>query len=100
MTFVLDTDGGAQVLKEEFAEHIKELALQVGAAADEGAKVADYSQIDDYVSDRFVATVSVPAERQASLGVLTRAASAAGLEVNIRQTANRARPAKIAEAAE
>lgn len=81
MTFELDRDGGAEVLKELVAETIREIALRVGAAADEGAKVAEYSQIADYVTDRFVASVTVPAERQAREGVLTRAAAAAGLEV-------------------
>jgi hypothetical protein len=81
VTFELDRDGGAEVLKELVAETIREIALRVGAAADEGAKVAEYSQIADYVTDRFVASVTVPAERQAREGVLTRAAAAAGLEV-------------------
>lgn len=81
MTFELDRDGGAEVLKELVAGHIREIALQVGAAADEGAKAAEYSQINEYVTDRFVASVSVPADRQARDGVLTRAAAAAGLEV-------------------
>lgn len=86
MTFELDRDGGAQVLKEEFAEAISELALQIGAAADEGAKVADYSQIREYVTDRFVAAVTVPAARQAKDGALTKAAAALGLEVRLRST--------------
>lgn len=81
MTFQLDRDGGAEVLKEMAAATISEIALQVGAAADEGATVAEYSQITERVTDRFVASVKVPAERQAKLGVLTRAAAAAGLEV-------------------
>lgn len=83
MTFTLDRDGGAQVLKEEFADAIRQLALDVGAAADEGAKVAEYSQIDEKVTDRFKATVTVPAERQARLGVLTKAAAQFGLEVTL-----------------
>lgn len=84
MTFQLDREGGAEVLKELVADHIKEIALQVGSAADEGAKVAEYSQVDDYITDRFVASVTVPAERQAKNGALTRAAAAAGLEVRLK----------------
>lgn len=100
MTFELDRDGGAQVLKEEFADAIKELALQIGAAADEGAKASEYSQIDDKITDRIRATVSVPAERQARLGVLTKAAAAAGLEVVLYSTTSkRGRPPKATKAA-
>lgn len=84
MAFILDRDGGAEVLKELVAERISELALQVGEAADEGAKVAEFSTIDERVTDRFVATVTVPADRQARDGVLTRAAAAAGLEVRLK----------------
>jgi hypothetical protein len=91
MNFVLDREGGAEVLKDLVKDAISELALQVGAGADEGAKVAEFSQIGEYVSDRFVATVTVPAERQAKFGVLTRAALAAGLEVRIKTTAKRPR---------
>ncbi|WP_139360735.1 hypothetical protein [Mycobacterium sp. D16R24] len=82
MTFELDREGGAEVLKEMTKAHILELALQVGELADEGATVAEFSTIDEYTTDRAVATVTVPAERQAKDGVLTRAAAAAGLEVN------------------
>jgi len=84
VAFILDRDGGAEVLKELVAERISELALQIGEAADEGAKVAEFSTIDERVTDRFVATVTVPAERQARDGVLTRAAAAAGLEVRLK----------------
>lgn len=84
MAFILDRDGGAEVLKELVAERISELALQIGEAADEGAKVAEFSTIDERVTDRFVATVTVPADRQARDGVLTRAAAAAGLEVRLK----------------
>ncbi|MGH3725658.1 MAG: hypothetical protein ACRDUS_16235 [Mycobacterium sp.] len=82
MTFELDREGGAEVLKEMAKAHILELALQVGEHADEGATVAEFSTIDEYTTDRAVATVTVPAERQAKDGVLTRGAAAAGLEVN------------------
>lgn len=92
MTFVLNRDGGAEVLKELAADTIRELALQIGEAADDGAKVAEFSQINDYVTDRFVATVTVPAARQAKDGALTRAAAASGLEVRLRPAT--AKPAK------
>lgn len=91
MTFELDRAGGAEVLKELAKEAISELALQIGAAADDGAKAADFSQIGDYVTDRFVATVTVPAERQAKDGALTRAATSAGLEIRLRPAATRER---------
>lgn len=81
--FQIDREGGSEVLKVMAREAISELALQIGAAADEGAKVADYSQIEEYVTDRFAASVTVPAERQAKQGVLTKAAAAAGLEVKL-----------------
>ena len=84
MTFVLNIEGGAEVLKELAAAHISEIALQVGATADEGATVAEYSQITEYTTDRFVASVSVPAARQAKSGALTRAAIAAGLEIRLK----------------
>lgn len=80
-SFELDLEGGAEVLTEMAAAAISEIALQVAGAADEGATVAEYAQVSERVTDRFVASVSVPAERQAKDGVLTRAAAAAGLEV-------------------
>lgn len=88
MTFALNREGGAEVLQEIVADHIRELALQIGAAADDGAKASEYSQIDERVGTffngkRFIATVSVPDYRQAKDGVLTRAATAAGLEVRL-----------------
>ncbi len=94
MTFELNREGGAEVLKELVADRIREIALQVGAAADDGAKVAEYSQIAEYVTDRFAASVTVPAERQAKDGVLTKAAAAAGLEVRMKEVAKREFPAR------
>lgn len=99
MTFKLDREGGAEVLKELVAAHISELALQVAAGADEGATVEEYAQVSDRVTDRFVASVSVPADRQARDGVLTRAAAAAGLEVTLRQRKSRPRKSKSRKAA-
>lgn len=94
MAFELDVAGGAEVLTQMVADHISELALQIAASTDEGATVDEYAQVADHVTDRFVATVSVPAERQAKDGVLTKAAAAAGLEVHMwpeRQRKPRAR---------
>lgn len=83
-SFELDLAGGAEVLKEMAAATISEIALQVAATADEGATVDEYAQIEEKVTDRFVAYVTVPAERQAKDGALTKAAAAAGLEVRLR----------------
>lgn len=79
MTFRLDRDGGAEVLKELAATAISDLANQIASSAGPDAQVAMH------VTDRAKATVSVPAELQARDGVLTRAASAAGLEVKARK---------------
>jgi hypothetical protein len=83
MAFELDIDGGAEVLTEMAQPLILEIALQVAEAADEGATVDEYAQVEEKVTDRAKALVSVPAERQAKDGVLTRAAAAAGLEVRL-----------------
>jgi hypothetical protein len=85
-SFELDLAGGAEVLKEIVAERISLLAQQIAADAGEGAEVKTYT------TDRAAAKVTVPAERQAKDGVLTRAASAAGLEV--KPPSKRERPAK------
>lgn len=91
MAFVLDQEGGAEVLKELAASAINDLAQQVADDIGEGAKVTIYT------TDRAAATVSVPAEMQAKDGVLTRAAAAAGLEVRPKpatETRNRGRGRK------
>lgn len=91
MAFVLDQEGGAEVLKELAASAINDLAQQVADDIGEGAKVKTYT------TDRAAATVSVPAEMQAKDGVLTRAAAAAGLEVRPKpatETRNRGRGRK------
>jgi hypothetical protein len=41
----------------------------------------DAVSVDEYTTDRAAASVSVPAELQATLGVLTKAAAKVGLEV-------------------
>lgn len=82
MTFTLDRDGGSEVLKQLCAEAVSALALQVAADADDGAKVAEFSQITESVSrSRFVASIAVPDYRQAVDGALTKAAAKNGLEV-------------------
>lgn len=97
MAFELDLEGGAEVLKEMAQPLISELALQIAESADQGAKVAEYAQVEEMVTDRAKAMVSVPAERQAKDGVLTRAAAAAGLEVRAappRQRKSRSRKSR------
>ena len=74
MVFVLDREGGAEVLKEIAADAITELANQVAASA--GAEAVVTSKVS---KTRFVATVKVPAAAQAKDGVLSRAAAQAGL---------------------
>lgn len=91
MAFELDTDGGSEILKEMIKPYILDLALQVGELADEGATVDEFSQIKEYETDRAAASVTVPAERQAKDGALTRAASAAGLEVKPRAATPRSK---------
>lgn len=81
MAFELNLEGGAEVLKEMAQPLILEIALQVAESADVGATSSEYAQVEERVTDRAKALVSVPADRQAKDGVLTRAASAAGLEV-------------------
>lgn len=73
--FRLNYKGGGEVLKQLAAPHINALAWQVAARAGEDAEVSEYT------TDRAAASVTVPADQQAKDGVLTRAASAAGLEV-------------------
>lgn len=75
MSFKLNRKGGAEVLKELAAPHINALARQIAAHA------GDDAEVDEYTTDRAAAAVSVLAYRQAKDGALTRAASAAGLEV-------------------
>lgn len=76
MTFTLDTEGGAEVLKELVADEIAALAAQIASEAG--------GTVETLITDRAKARVTVSAELQAKDGVLTRAASAAGLEVTAR----------------
>ena len=73
--FKLNYKGGGEVLKQTAAPAVNAAARQVAAAAGPDAEV------NTYTTDRAAASVSVPAEQQAKDGALTRAASAAGLEV-------------------
>lgn len=73
--FRLNYKGGKEVLNQVAAPLINAVAQQV---AD---KIGDEAQVEPYTTDRAAASVSVPAERQAKDGALTRAAAATGLEV-------------------
>lgn len=78
MAFKLNRKGGAEVLNELAAPHINALAKSIAADAGTGA------QVEEYTSDRAAAIVSVPASHQAKDGVLSRAATAAGLELRLK----------------
>lgn len=73
--FQMNYKGGSELLKDMAASHMNGVAQQVAAAAGDDAEVTPYT------TDRAAASVSVPAHQQAKDGVLTRAVSAAGLEV-------------------
>jgi len=90
MTFELNLEGGAEVLKVMAAETIYKLADVIGASAGEDAKVSKF------VTDRAHASVSVPAEQQAKDGVLTRAFADAGIEIKPPKAAPRRRAQKPA----
>lgn len=75
--FRLDHRGAEEVLKSMSAE--------IGALAQEvAANCGDAVWVNHYTTDRSAASVTIPAARQAKHGTLTRAASAAGLEVRSR----------------
>lgn len=74
MAFTLDRDGGAEVLKVMAADAIAAFGKQIAAAA--GTEAV----LDINVTDRARASVKVPAYLQAKDGVLSRAATDAGLE--------------------
>jgi hypothetical protein len=73
--FTLNYKGGTEILKQLAAPTINALAHQVASLA------GDDAEVDEYTTDRAAASVAVPAHQQAKDGVLTRAASSAGLEV-------------------
>jgi ethanolamine utilization microcompartment shell protein EutS len=83
MTFQLDREGGAEVLKQIVADEIAALTQRIADTAGEGAEVKMG------VTDRARGTVTVPAELQAKDGVLTKAAAALGLEVRPRKATPR-----------
>lgn len=89
--FYLNLAGGAEVLKQMAAKSIEELADTIAAQAGPDAKVTSK------VTDRARSTVRVPAEQQAKDGVLTRGATAAGLEVVQRERKPRKSRGKKAE---
>jgi len=79
MTFKPDHHGMEEVLKSAgVAAEIHALGKRVGDNA------GDAVWVDHYTTDRAAASVTIPAARQAKHGTLTKAASAAGLEVKAR----------------
>lgn len=76
--FKLNRKGGSEVLKNIVADEIRALGRKVAAAA------GDEADLSIRTTDRAVASVAIPAAQQAKDGRLTRAASAAGLEVKPR----------------
>lgn len=78
MKFKLDRQGGADVLKKLVADEIRALGNEIAETA--GGE-DDAAWVHHSTTDRATASVTVPAAMQAKHGVLTRAASAAGLEV-------------------
>jgi hypothetical protein len=73
--FKVNHAGAEEVLKVLARDVIDDLGRKVAEQAGEAAVLRTYT------TDRAAASVSVPAGLQAKHGVLTRAASAAGLEV-------------------
>lgn len=75
MAFVLDEEGGAEVLKVMARAEIERLTklVEAGAGPDATSRVI--------TTDRAHGVIKVPAHRQAKGGALTRGAAAAGLEV-------------------
>lgn len=79
--FKLNRRGGSAVLKEMFGDQINQIAEQVAKAAKVAADRPDEVDVTEYTTDRQGASVRVAASDQAINGALTKAASAAGLEV-------------------
>ena len=75
MTFKPDRQGIEEILKTLPRDEINALAEKVADNA------GDAVWVDSYTTDRAAASVTIPAARQAKHGTLTKAASAAGLEV-------------------
>ena len=74
--FTLYRKGVGEILKTEFVDEINHLADEIGDKIDD-----DEVEVRYYTTDRGAASVTVPAEIQATEGALTRAAAAVGLEV-------------------
>jgi hypothetical protein len=80
VTFKPDHHGMEEVLKSAG------VAAEIHSLAREGADNAgDPAWVDTYTTDRAAASVTIPAARQAKHGTLTKAASAAGLEVTAKR---------------
>lgn len=75
--FTLDRAGASVILKELSGAAVSELAQAVASGAGPDATVTT-----KVTKTRFVASVQVPAEQQATDGVLSRAAGALGLVVH------------------
>lgn len=75
-TFLLNRTAADEILKVLAAEPITQLAVEV--AADAGPSAVVETRVS---KTRFVATIKVPADEQARDGVLSRAASDAGLTI-------------------
>lgn len=75
--FTLDRAGAADVLKMIASEEVAALAAEVAAAAGPQASVETKAS-----KTRFVAIVKVPADLQATDGVLSKAVAKVGLRLN------------------
>ncbi|MFZ4497830.1 MAG: hypothetical protein ACOYN7_10300 [Candidatus Nanopelagicales bacterium] len=84
MVFVLDRDGAREVLREMAANTVIDVALEVAASA--GADAVVESRVS---KSRFVASIMVPELMQAKDGVLSRAASQAGLTIQAYKNAKK-----------
>lgn len=80
--FRLDRRGVGQILQSQTASAVNAVAREIADNARGQVDNPDDVFVSYYSTDRKAAAVTVPAELQAIGGVLTRAASAAGLEVS------------------
>lgn len=76
-TFTRDHAGIGEILKSAEAA-----AIVAAAARDMAAQIGPDAEVNEYMTDRAAASVSVPAEMQTRDGALTRAAAAVGLQVH------------------
>jgi hypothetical protein len=84
MVFVLDRAGAREVLTEMAANSVIDVALEVAASA--GADAVVETRVS---ASRFVASVVVPDLTQAKDGLLSRAASQAGLTIRAYKNATK-----------